>query len=118
MSAKKPQAMNFQRYIILEVYEEAFYTSRECFEELTPYLDPDYQELEPVTLPLQHIKGTNFYLLNVPVQQCPCCGAYHDGKPETLCAVCAKAASNDRVLREEQLARKFKRMPQKRFSLK
>lgn len=55
--------------VILEAYEQKIFTSREVFEELTPYLpdhdDPNDLTIEPLTVTLHHITGTAFYLMEV-----------------------------------------------------
>jgi hypothetical protein len=53
---------------ILELYEGNFreYSSREVWEELTPYLagaDPDGLTLTTATIDVTHIEGTAFYVV-------------------------------------------------------
>jgi hypothetical protein len=61
----------FQQYIILQKYAAAALTSREVFEELTPYLgeidDIDSMKLESATVTLTKIIGTNFYVVPVRI---------------------------------------------------
>lgn len=49
--------------IILELFEENMYNSREVMEELIPYVDdPDHIEVKTQRVTLQWLKGTRFFI--------------------------------------------------------
>lgn len=50
-------------YQILELFEERYYSNREVFEELTPYLLDE--DCEAVSVDLYKIKGTRFFIMRV-----------------------------------------------------
>lgn len=72
MARQKPiPPIEQECFEILERYAPGAYDRREIWDRLEPYItqgvDVDHLELEPLTVTVQHIKGTPFYLRPVGV---------------------------------------------------